>query len=443
MPGGGRRLSPLPNNPHLSPRHARQEEGSVFSRGFSRSQGQGQAQGFENAQDVFQQQQRFQDAFSQREQAQQQLLAGRVVYQGRDGPPNVQVQQQRSNQQRVPYTGPGAPWAHGASTSGSDATEKIDNSFSLWTPSAQSQGQAQSGPVFQKQLHGLGASSEPFLQAGLVDRQVQNQNSGEGGGSRKLQQAASALDGVSEYEKIALQYREQKASDPLSESAAEYESAWWNSITTTLQQQDASVQEIVNEITVRAEQNLSIEQKIQLQHQQQMAETLRVKQEAEAAYKDMQDAELKMQKQPIVSKHSADCSAPHSFEYTASSSGHAGTDSAIRIATTNGGIKQLPNICSTPVDLPGVKVSASMETGSQSSPSGGRKANGLEYFKTLNARRTQNTVALERQLEDEAIKFEVDEDWAVTLAAAKEEARKTVERRNSHLHLNDQTLQPK
>ena len=72
---------------------------------------------------------------------------------------------------------------------------------------------------------------------------------------------------MSEYEAIAGQYRQAKKLDPLSESAAEYESAWWNSITSTLQQQDTEETNIVSEMESRFQQSLTVDQRVQLQHQ--------------------------------------------------------------------------------------------------------------------------------------------------------------------------------
>jgi hypothetical protein len=78
---------------------------------------------------------------------------------------------------------------------------------------------------------------------------------------------SAAGEGVSEYEAIAGQYRQAKKLDPLSESAAEYESAWWNSITSTLQQQDTEETNIVKEMESRFQQSLTVDQRVQLQHQ--------------------------------------------------------------------------------------------------------------------------------------------------------------------------------
>jgi hypothetical protein len=57
---------------------------------------------------------------------------------------------------------------------------------------------------------------------------------------------------VHEYEAIAQQYRVQKAADPLSESAAQYESEWWNSITTVLEAQEGEGERMVREMEERA-----------------------------------------------------------------------------------------------------------------------------------------------------------------------------------------------
>jgi hypothetical protein len=66
---------------------------------------------------------------------------------------------------------------------------------------------------------------------------------------------------------IAARYVQTKKLDPLSESAAEYESAWWNSITSTLQQQDTDAGNIVSEMESRFERSLTVDQRVQLQHQ--------------------------------------------------------------------------------------------------------------------------------------------------------------------------------